>query len=83
MGRDTEKELLSTIISKEIEKDCRIIKRVAGNNGIKITLKEAQEIWEKYSDLLSASWLMLGSDADVLRVVNRFIDKVKKKKRRK
>ena len=38
---------------------CKRIQRVAKEHGEKITLTEAQLIWEDYSDFYCAGWLML------------------------
>ena len=48
--------------------DCLRIQRICFYRfGLQINQEEAQELWERFSDTVCASWLLLPKDDDILK----------------
>lgn len=43
----------------EYIEDTKRITKVAFNNGVSLTIKEAEEVWLEYSDSMAAGWMGL------------------------
>jgi len=50
----------------EYQEDVGKIVRVYQKRGIEITEEQAVELWERYSDSLFASWMMMPDDLDAI-----------------
>lgn len=62
---------LSQVQNKEFIDDIKRIVRVCAHNGVIITLKEAEEAWEHYSETLAAGWLILpDSDEELWKIIS-------------
>ena len=46
--------------------DCQILQGVAQDNGQDITLTEAAQIWEEYSESFEASWMGVPTNEDLV-----------------
>lgn len=57
MARYINKELVRTDVNYPA--DCRRLVKIAFNNGVLITLKEAEDIWHDVSERSAAGWLIL------------------------
>lgn len=53
--------------------DCERIVQVARDNSLSLTVSQAQTIWEAYSDMSAAGWLMLGEDDEIMNAINWYI----------
>jgi len=52
--------------------DCQYIIRVASDMGLDITMGQAQEIWDAWSDLYAAGWLGIHCDEEVRAAIKSF-----------
>ena len=53
---------ISLLSRPEYIEDTKRIVKVSFDNGIILTLKEAETIWEDYSDSMAAGWMGLPKD---------------------
>jgi hypothetical protein len=54
--------------------DAARICRVAAGMGIRMTLWQAEELWESHSAAVCAGWLNLRDDQEIQDVIRSFID---------
>lgn len=53
---------ISRLLRPEYIDDTKRIVKISFDNGIILSLKEAEEIWEEYSDSMAAGWMNLPED---------------------
>lgn len=68
-------EDLNSAFSKNVRylNDCQRIVSVAEANGLQLTLNQAEDIWEHYSDMYCAGWLHIEDDTEILRAIDYFL----------
>lgn len=59
------------------ESDCERIRNLAASFNIVMSINEAEEVWDKYSDMYAASWLHLPeSDEELWSCIEDIIAKM-------
>jgi len=59
-------------VASDMGEDCQYIIRVASDMGLDITMGQAQEIWDAWSDLYAAGWLGIHCDEEVRAAIKSF-----------
>ncbi len=54
--------------------DCDRIRKVGAGMGIRMTQRQADEVWEWYSGCRSAQWLSLQDDDEIREAITDFIN---------
>lgn len=55
------------------ETDCERIQDVGLNMGLHMTLQQAEQIWEHYSSLRDAGWLILSDPSQARHAIQEFV----------
>lgn len=55
--------------------DCQRICEVAAKNGLVLSLSQAKQIWESWSDSTAAGWLIIQDDNDIELAIESFVNK--------
>lgn len=53
--------------------DCERIRQVGIRMGIDMDLRQAQTVWQEYSEACCAGWLSLGVDAGIKEAIKKFV----------
>lgn len=68
--------MIAIVNTAEYPDDVRRIQQVLADRDLEATLKECEEMWEKYSDSMAASWMILSdlTDNEIYRCVSSYIE---------
>jgi len=54
--------------------DVERIQQILAKKGYKVSLKQSEELWDKYSDRMSSSWMILSEkDNEVFEAISSYI----------
>ena len=67
--------MIVIVNTAEYPDDVSRIQKVLADRDLEATLKECEEMWQKYSDSMAASWMILPrKDEDVFNIISSYIE---------